>query len=930
MIRSHLTVRLLARLFSSARKDRELARPTLARVQARERALADEFAGRVPHIPLLQHRTGQDDSALGTARFADLEVRPRRLFPTESPAVTYVELAFRYTTYAGTVFQVNLGRTRVYARIEDPLFLENRTHSVEQVRAKDSLREAYFHRVFALMKAQSDCSRELGDWMRELFLAGSPASEHDFLAAIQNFNHNIVSRPRPPEAGREQFRTALQNFDFARFTPRHGPVSLRMTVRPHRQDDGSYSQSITSVFLGTARGLAFRNNNGRFGFVVPGNAFEKRFRAYVAKSASERLKSLARRSWRRNAEERVWGGPGECEAWFHNHDRFVMKGLEWRLERGRNRAPRVMGDHRNVAAYSCGKHRVAVKAVPFESAGDLVRLIQAHQYVHGVQAPALLAQAREHPGLAGEILTTATSLLSERDGAGPLDAGSAQRLFERDWSELFGRNIGPLLHQVTIDYEHKLLLTVLGWSSEGMLSDFGARRRLLEDCSLSHRLRMAANLFRNGHQMLEDDVTHTDLKPENILNLAGAAFRALQRARKRDWEALEEHELDRLAAGERALESDFSGIHFGREGAVDNLAQGEGLPTSIRYSSWKFTSLGLSEGARPTVLKARDEELPRIDALLLEQDIANRGTAAWEIVYGSLVDCIPPDEEARRIEVRRVAQERVGACLERAIRLKREGREDPQVMRDLDDAVKVCDNRLLDMVSLRSETIENKQRITPLFQQARDNRYGLAVWLDPRVIEMLDHLACDFRRREVTRHQAAKLYRTAETLLRAEAGRLERADRQTASNRRLRMIAYMHARRLHFNPDCGLLGLAELPRQLEQFAGLVEQIPDPRRALREFTTTWSNLRLWGASVLDALGELQASGTAPTEASDKGREELYALVRSTLLKEHENLAREESRAGDERMQPPFLGLFERRRIRLYRDHGKLRFSHTVET
>jgi hypothetical protein len=140
----------------------------------------------------------------------------------------------------------------------------------------------------------------------------------------------------------------------------------------------------------------------------------------------------------------------------------------------------------------------------------------------------------------------------------------------------------------------------------------------------------------------------------------------------------------------------------------------------------------------------------------------------------------------------------------------------------------------------------------------------------------------------------------------------------------------MHAQRLHFNPDCGLLGLAELPRQLDEFAELVERIPDPRRALSEFTTTWSNLRLWGASVLDALGELQADGEAVPESDCRGRKELYELVRSTLLKEHRNIMALESRADEERMQPPYLGLFERRRIRIYRDGESVRYSHTVET
>ena len=926
-----MTAQLFARFFAADRKDREIPDAALQRTLRREHGLVEDFARRIPHIPLVQHRTGEDDSALGTVRFADLEARPRRIFATDDPAVVYVEVVFRYTSREHVVHEANLGDTRVYVRIEDPLYLEGRAHTVEQVRGRERLREAYFRRVFSLMAVQSDCNRSLGEWMKALLLPETGASELDLLATIQNFNHNIVTRPRPQGAGRDAFREAMQDIDFARLTPAEGPVSVRLSVRPHRREAGSYSQSVTSVFLGNARGLAFRRPSGKLEFLAAGSAFERRFRAFVEARAGDRLRSLGRNSWRRNAEERIWGGPGECEAYFHNNDSFVMKGLEWTLERDDNDVPRVMGSHCNVAAYRSGRDRVAVKAVPFESVGDLVRLMQAHQYVHGVQAPALVAQASAHPELAAEIITAVTSLLSERGEDGQDARAASREAFERDWSSLFRRNIGPLLHQVTVDYEHKLLLAVLDWSDEGMLSDFRARKRLMEDCSVSHRLRMAANLFRNGHQMLEDDVTHTDLKPENILNKPGAAFSALQKARKKGWDSLDERELESLVAGESTFEGDFSGIHFGREGAVDNLAHGEGLPTSIRYSSWKFTSLGLSEGTQPTVLRKQGGELPRIDALLLEQDIANRGTTAWEIVYGSLVDCIPPAEEARRLAGRKLAQERVGKHLAEAIRRKREGKpEDPRVMLDLESAMQQCDSRLLDVVSLRSETIENKTRLTPLFQHPGDNAGGLAAWLDPRVIEMLDHLACDFRRQDITRHQVTKLYRTAEALLRAEATRLEGADRRTVHNRRQRMVTYMHANGLHFNPDCGLLGLAELPRQLEEFAELVERLPDPRRALAEFTTTWSNLRLWGASVLDALGDLQSSGEAPTQASDKGRDELYQLVRSTLLKEHENIAREESRAGEERMQPPFLGLFERRRVRVYRENGELRFSHTVET
>jgi len=924
-----LTDSFLARLLTRFRRDRKLKNAALEKLIEREQALVEKFARRTPHIPLVQYRSGQDDSALGSTSFADFEARPHRLIRTDNPAVTYVELRFRYHAGDGSIYEVNLGRRRLYARIEDTLYLRKCRYTIEHVRTQVDLRDDYFRRVFTLLNAQSECNRELGGWMGEFLLPESSSNDRDFLAVIQNFNHNINVTRHKPTVERQHFRSAILNFNFRSQAPVRGPVALRMSVRPHQQPDGSHTQSVTTVFLGTTRGIAFRKENGKLTCLQPGNTFEKHLNRTMGKAAEEKLRLIGKDSYRKTAEERVWGARGECVVYFHNLDRFVMKGLEWTLERNEDGEPKVMGTHRNVVAYCSGQHRVAAKAIPFESVGDLIRLIQAHQYVHGVQVSALLAQARVHPLIANEILTHAVSLLSARDNASFCGAPEAWKSLDGNPFHLFKRNIGPFLHQVTVDYEHKLLVAVLDWSHEGMLSDLKAQKRLLEDCSLSHRLRMAANLLRNGHQLLDDDVTHTDLKPENILNLPGAAFRAQQKARHQGWECLDKQELDALQAGEPIVEGDFSGIQIGREGGVDNVVPGEGLPTSLHYSNWKFTSLGLSDATQPSVFKQQREQLPLFNQLVLEQDVANRGATAWEIVYGSLVDCIPPGEEQGRIRARRVAEERVSKLLDQAVSLKRRGEEDSEVIRALHIAVQQCDRRLIDLVSLRSETIDRKWRITPLFQHAHDNRCGVTVWLDPRVIDLLDHMACDFRRGGISRHRVAKLYRTAEVLLRAEASRLESANPQIASMRRLKLVNYMNTRKLHINPDCGLLGVSDLPGKIRQIRELVEDIPDPRRALREFAASWKNAQRWGTTGFDVLIELRdAQSGASANSGEKGREELYELLHSALLKQHEAKVQLESGAGASRISPPNLGVFERRRPMICLDGDEVYLTHSL--
>src|SRR5699024_7759403 len=135
-----------------------------------------------------------------------------------------------------TAHELNLGHTRLYARIEDPLYLEGRGHTVEQVRDSERLRSAYFRRVFALMAVQSDCNLELAEWFNELILPERDASEFDLLAAIQTFNHNIVKQRRSPGGGRDAFQRAMHDYDFSAHTPEEGPISLRLSVRPHRQE----------------------------------------------------------------------------------------------------------------------------------------------------------------------------------------------------------------------------------------------------------------------------------------------------------------------------------------------------------------------------------------------------------------------------------------------------------------------------------------------------------------------------------------------------------------------------------------------------------------------------------------------------------------------------------------------------------------------
>ncbi|QOC22784.1 hypothetical protein IC757_01045 [Wenzhouxiangella sp. AB-CW3] len=930
-----MTESLFRRWLSLWRSDRELHGTALQRSLRREQMLVASFARLMPGVPLLPDRSGEDDSVLGRAGFAGLQARPTRIVACSSSAVCYVALRFQYHSSPGRFRIFNTGRVRIYARIEDPLYRQRRRHDVAEVRRDAELRSGYFERVFMLLNAHGQGSSAVADWMAQWLPDGGEVAARDLQAAVQNFDHSMTLDGRAERCNREPFRQAMRHFDFEAGTPPSGPVSLRLCLRPHRQPDGHYRQSLLTLFLGNRRGPAFRGRDGRVRFLPPGDAFEARFNALAESRVRDRLISIGKPSYRKTAEQRIWGAGEECAACFHNLDHFVMQGRRWMLERMADGMPAMRGHHRNVAVYRSERHRVAVKAVPFESVGDLVRLIQAHQYVHTVQAPALLDRARHGKALARDIIAgTLTALHAERPATDTPDA---------PWPEYppapsprqFLRHLGPLLHQVWVDDEYKLLLAVTDWNADGMLSDFDARRRLVEDCPLSYRLRMAANLMRNGHRLLADDVTHTDLKPENILNCPGPAFAAQRKAREQGWERLSDAEVRAIAEGEAMLEGDHSGIYFGREGGVDNIKPGEGLPTSLAYSNWRFTGLGLTRGLRPTHLKVARDDRPGLDALVLEQDVANRGATAWEIVYGGLEDCIPSSRWQQRQAARDTAQMRVATCLDQAIALRRSGRKDPEVIQSLERAMCDCDRRLLDLVSLRSECIEHKRCLSPLFQQARDNRHGHAVWIDPRVIDMLDHLACDTRHPDLDRQRAAKLYRTAETLFRAEATRLETADYQTACIRRLKLVSYMNSRRLHFNPDSGLLGLADIEQQLARLNALVESMSDPRHALAGFAAAWQRARQWGFSVIETVAELRAEQddadsdfVADAVPAPEARSALLELARSTLMREHARQQREESREDEQRIRPPHLGLLEPRRPRLYQKHGETCRGYTL--
>ena len=178
------------------------------------------------------------------------------------------------------------------------------------------------------MLAQSACNRAMGRWWRDFFLPDAGGSDRDLLATIQFFNHNIVTNGLHSHLGRDHFCKVMSEFEFAGEGPAIGPVSLRQSVRPHRQDDGSYTQSITSLLVGNAsagRALFRSAQPQRLSFPRPGNAFEKRFQKLIAPST----KQTPRRPQApvldaAITEERTWGGPGECEGLFPQSRPFFV------------------------------------------------------------------------------------------------------------------------------------------------------------------------------------------------------------------------------------------------------------------------------------------------------------------------------------------------------------------------------------------------------------------------------------------------------------------------------------------------------------------------------------------------------------------------------------------------------------------------------
>jgi hypothetical protein len=806
----------------------------VVRTDAEDRQLLDQvasenfsaFAERHPSIDLDQCLA---DAAMCGIQWLPVALRTSRWHP---PGFEFVELQPYYVNGDGSLSLVGFSHLRFGLAVHDLLVTKEGRFTPQDI---DPV--AYAHRLLALIIGQYHCNYANSQLLAGMLVAEQGVNE-TYLAELLNYRGDTRlitdDMRRVSKRFREAFQSALHNLDFAKYFSDGAAamLSLKLTFRRHAPETRhkGFGQSATQLLVYDAnQGIPVRSVTNKMAW-IPLNrklqaTLEKQMGAY-AKPVLEPLREFEKESEQRGYRSRM-----DFKRYFADNKVITRHGLT-------GYCVKVLGPQKNIGRYVLNSDvfremkSIARKLESYQSATELLENFNRNAVAreHGSRQQALaLERCPEYaPAMVRFIFRLSDADSEDDHGIEPRYRRSFQKLYLNQTiaEATQGRDErwGPPMSHWQIVPARRMVIIDCDWAEGGTYDDSETRRRLSLDCSMSYRLRLAANILENGRRFLEKDIIHGDIKPANMYVLENQRAMEIQaRLRKhgmREFKVLTKFELAAWRTGEQPLDGDFGTVWVGN-------TKGDVVPPdrpkmfTQAYTSYRYIS----------------EEGADLIELNREQHTFNYLVTATLIACGYVNDYMPEDKlkhlgkrfskAGKEAGLANQAYRRSGELPEaEKEKLRRKAHEKRILFRDA----------LIELLQLYRR---DYRVLSPLFQQARDNRSGKHIWLRPRMLELMRGNMNPEQLAGQNREQLMVLLDHFAAVMREEADHLETFDDDRAS--REDYLRYMREHDLCFNHRHPMINdnepvvashevMEEIAegayRSLDQVLGFVQAVPD--------------------------------------------------------------------------------------------------------
>lgn len=764
----------------------------VVRADAEDCQLADQIAGelyrefneRHPSIDLDQCLS---DAALCGVQWLPVAIRTSSWHPE---GFEFVELQPYYVNADGTLSLLGFSRLRFGLAVHDLLVTSEGRFTPQDIDPVE-----YAHRLLAMVIGQYHCNHA-----NSLLLAGMLVAEQGvnetYLAELLNYRGDtrLISDDMRVAAKRfrDAFQSTLHNLDFEKYfaSPSAAMLSLKLTFRRHapqaRGKPFGQSASQLLVFDGK-RGIPVRGSNNRLCWIALNRKLQASLESQMAGYARPILKPL--RDYELECKQRGYRSRHDFKAYFSSNRVITRHGLT-------GYCVKVLGPQKNIGRYVLNSDvyremkSLARKLESYQTAPELLEQFNRNAVAreHGSRQQALaLERCPEYAQALLRFMFRLTDADSENDEhIEPRYRRSFQKLFlnQSIAEAIAGREErwGPPMSHWQVVPDKRMVLMDCDWAEGGTYDDADTRERLREHCSLSYRLRLAANILENGRRFLDKDIIHGDIKPANMYVLENQRSMEIQnRLRKhgmREFSELTRFELRAWRVGEQPLDGDFGTVWIGN-------TKGDVVPPdrpkmfTQAYTSYRYIS----------------EDNADLIELNREQHTFNYLVTATLIACGYVNDYLPEDrlrQLGKRFSKAGKAAGLANQAYRRSADLPEPERE--QLRRTAHEKRILFRDALIDLLQLyRSDY----RLLSPLFQRAEDNINARVIWLRPKLLERLRSNMNPEQLAGQTREQLMVLLDHAAALLREEAEYLETS--QEANESRAEYLRYMREHKLRFN-----------------------------------------------------------------------------------------------------------------------------------